>query len=286
MARMFSPLRYPGGKTSMLKLMSGILRENNLKFATYAEPFAGGCGLALGLLFGGHVAEIHINDVDPAIWSFWHSVLNNTDELIELISSAEISIEEWRTQRDTFLASDISNPAQLGFSAFFLNRTNRSGIIKGAGVIGGLEQKGTYKIDCRFNKVDLIKRIRRISKYRRRIHLTQLDALDFISRMDQVLPKKSLLCIDPPYFNKGSSLYTSFYVPEDHELLCKAILNLSKPWVVTYDNVPEINALYDSLPRFGFDVNYSVQTKRVATELLVASQGLLMPFEIEERKIA
>ena len=286
MARSFSPLRYPGGKSSMLALMAGILRENDLQRGAYAEPFAGGCGLALGLLYGGHVSEIHINDVDPAIWSFWNAVLNATDELAQLVEKTEISVEEWRRQRETFLAQDASAPVQLGFSAFFLNRTNRSGIIKGAGVIGGLQQTGNYKMDCRFNREDLVKRIRRVAKYKNRIHLTRLDALEFISFASRTLPQKSLLCIDPPYFNKGSSLYTSFYVSEDHAALSKEIQNLRRPWVVTYDNVQEINALYNPQKRFSFDVNYSVQTKRVATELLVASPELALPEEVEARRIA
>nr|WP_264813248.1 DNA adenine methylase [Gluconacetobacter sacchari] len=143
---MFSPLRYPGGKTSMLNLMAAILRENGLERMPYLEPYAGGCGLALGLLYHGHVSEIHINDVDPAIWSFWHCTLQRTDEMIEAIQKADLSIDGWREQREIFLRGDDTDPLRLGFSAFYLNRTNRSGIIKGAGVIGGLEQKGTYKL--------------------------------------------------------------------------------------------------------------------------------------------
>ncbi|MGH1577688.1 DNA adenine methylase [Planktotalea sp.] len=286
MPRSNSPLRYPGGKSSMLALMAGILRENDLQRGAYAEPFAGGCGLALSLLYGGHVSEIHINDVDPAIWSFWHSVLNETDQIIQLVETAELSVVEWRRQREIFLEQRISDPVKLGFSAFFLNRTNRSGIIKGAGVIGGLQQAGNYKMDCRFNRSDLKKRIQRVAKYKSRIKLTRMDALEFIPFADKTLSQKALLCIDPPYFNKGSSLYTSFYVPGDHAALSVEIQNLQRPWVVTYDNVPEINSLYHPQPRFGFDVNYSVQTKRVATELLVASHHLVLPEEIEARRIA
>lgn len=270
----------------MTKIMAALVRENNLTHGVYAEPFAGGCGLALNLLFGGHVSEIHVNDIDPAIWSFWHSVLHHTDELIEKIEAVEVTMEEWRCQKEVFKASHHKDPVSLGFSAFFLNRTNRSGIIQGAGVIGGVEQKGNYKIDCRFNKSDLIAKIKRIAKYGNRIHLTRMDAVEFIPHLNDRIPDRSLVCIDPPYFNKGSSLYTSFYRPEDHRELAAAIQQLTKPWVVTYDNVDEINALYDDQRRYGFDVNYSVQTKRVATELFVASDELVVPLEIEERQLA
>jgi len=286
MRRNFSPLRYPGGKTSMMHLAASILRENGLERRPYAEPFAGGCGLALGLLFHSHVSEIFINDIDPSIWSFWYSVLNNTEEFVREVLCTEVTIEEWSRQREIYLAQDLGSPLELGFAAFFLNRTNRSGIIKGAGVIGGVAQTGNYKIDCRFNKEDLVRRIRRVAKYKSRIHLSRQDALDFVRSASSFLPEKSLLCIDPPYFNKGSSLYTSHYVADDHALLADAIHQLERPWIVTYDDVEEIRRLYDRWNRYSFDVNYSVQTKRKSTELLVASTGLVIAPAVEHRLIA
>lgn len=261
----------------MFSLMAAIIQENGLARMPYAEPFAGGCGLALTLLYNGYVSDIHINDIDPSIWSFWDSVLNRTDELVELIWNADLSIDGWRLQRERLLEGRVDNPLELGFAAFYLNRTNRSGIIKGAGVIGGLAQAGTYKLDCRFNREDLVRRIQRVAKYKKRIHLTRMDALDFLENIDQQLPRKAMLCIDPPYFHKGSSLYTSFYRPSDHADLANVIQSLDRPWVVTYDNTPEIVSLYAAQERFTFDVSYSVQTKRAACELLVASPGLLLP---------
>ncbi|MEK6789271.1 MAG: DNA adenine methylase [Pseudomonadota bacterium] len=281
MSKSFSPLRYPGGKSSLLPVMASILKSNDLERRPYAEPFAGGCGLALGLLYGGYVSEIHLNDIDPSIWSFWHSVLERTEELIERVATTPITIDEWRYQRDIYLAGDLSDPVSLGFAAFFLNRTNRSGIIKGAGVIGGLSQTGNYKIDCRFNREDLIQRITRVQKYKRRIHLYRQDAVEFLRFADCELPEQSLLCIDPPYYNKGSSLYTSFYTADDHAALSEMILTLTRPWLVTYDDVPEIRALYEHRPQHRLSVKYSVQVKRTAGELLVSSADLELPEGLE-----
>ncbi|MBD0865950.1 MAG: DNA adenine methylase, partial [Rhodobacteraceae bacterium] len=177
MTRIPSPLRYPGGKTSLYPLVWQILQLNRLCRRHYVEPYAGGCGLALALLYGGHVSDIHINDIDRSIWAFWHSVLENTDEFAQLIRTAPLTIDEWHRQREVHSRNDGSNPLALGFAAFFLNRTNRSGIIGKAGVIGGWDQSGPYKIDCRFNREDLERRVRRVAKYSSRIHLTCLDAL-------------------------------------------------------------------------------------------------------------
>lgn len=268
----------------MFDLTSAIMRLNGLERGHYAEPFAGGCGLALSLLYSGSVAEIHINDLDPAIWAFWHSVLHETEAFVSKLDGTPATLEEWHKQRECLRNQDIRNPLTLGFAAFFLNRTNRSGIIKGGGVIGGLDQQGNYKIDCRYNVDDLSKRMRRIAKYSDRIHLTNLDATDFLADCKN-LPRNSLTFIDPPYFKKGPGLYTSFYKPEDHAVLSKQVLKLNCPWIVTYDDVPQIRDLYRSRSQFCFDINYSLQEKRVGTELLIASKGLKMPEETRHRQV-
>jgi len=284
MPRETSPLRYPGGKACLYPLVSEILQKNRIERRHYAEPFAGGCGLALALLYGGHVSDIHINDVDASIWALWHSVLNHTDEFVYRVRETPITVNEWRAQREVHLKMDADDPLGLGFSTFFLNRTNRSGIIK-AGVIGGLDQTGPYKLDCRFNRDDLERRIRRVAKYKNRIHLVRRDALAFIQETSANLPASTFFCIDPPYFSKGQGLYTSYYNPEDHGVLAKSILEIENPWIVTYDNVPAIKRLYRDCRQYQFDITYSVATKRRGTELLIASKGLRLPPEIRGHQV-
>lgn len=268
----------------MFDLTTAIMRTNGLQRGHYAEPFAGGCGLALSLLYSGMVAEVHINDLDPSIWAFWYSVLNDTESFVEKMEGTPATLEQWHLEREVHREGDVSNVLALGFSAFFLNRTNRSGIIKGGGAIGGMDQKGNYKIDCRYNVADLAKRIRRIAKYRDRIHLTNLDAISFLADSSN-LPPNSLMFIDPPYYKKGPGLYTSYYKSEDHANLSKHVLGLDCPWVVTYDDVPQIRSLYATRRQFCFDINYSLQEKRLGTELLIASKGLRMPPETRQRQV-
>lgn len=267
----------------MLDLTASILRMNTLSCGIYAEPFAGGCGLALSLLYGGQVAEICINDLDRGIWSFWASVLDQNEAFIELVEATPVTIDEWHRQREALSAANTGTLA-LGFATFFMNRTNRSGVIKGGGVIGGLDQSGNYKIDCRFNVEDLVRRLRRVSRYRDRIHLTNLDALDFLDHCS-AFPQRSLLFIDPPYFKKGPGLYASYYKAEDHALLSKRVKRLKTPWLITYDDVPTIRALYDDTPQFGFDIRYSLNEKRTGNELLIAPSRLRVPPSLEARRI-
>lgn len=268
----------------MLGLVVELIRENRLIRPDYAEPFAGGCGLALGLLYGGHVDHVHLNDIDPGIWSFWYSVLEECNELINLVERIPITVEEWHKQKHIASQGNVEDPVSLGFATFFLNRTNRSGIIKGAGVIGGFTQKGNYSIDCRFNREDLSRRIRRVRRYRSRIHLHNMDAIAFLHKPDY-FDSETFFAIDPPYYKKGPYLYNSFYEPEDHSDLAEAIRNLQQPWIVTYDVAAEIKKLYSGYRQFEFNINYSVQSKRVGTELLIASKGLRVTSEIRSRQI-
>jgi DNA adenine methylase len=272
-----SPLRYPGGKSSIQGMVSKIIQANNLEKGHYAEPYAGGCGLALSLMFKGYVHEIHLNDLDRSISSFWDAIINQTDRFIDKIIDTPVTMDEWYKQRAIQENKQVVDSFDLGFSTFFLNRTNRSGIILKAGVIGGFKQDGEYKLDCRFNKEGLISKIKRIEKYKHRIHLYNLDAIDFINQTHKELPLNSFYCIDPPYYVKGSTLYTSFYKPEDHQVLSKVILELNRPWILTYDNSLEIQKLYRRNRQYRFNLNYTAAHKRIGTELLVVSKKLKIP---------
>ena len=203
----------------------------------------------------------------------------------KLVEKTPVTIDEWWRQKEIRDHQDLCDPLGLGFATFFLNRTNRSGIIKGAGVIGGFDQEGRYKIDCRFNRTNLIQRIRHVSRYRAQIHLYNADASDFMSSQLTNLPKKAFVCIDPPYFSKGSALYESYYGEVEHQQVSQQILSLSHPWIVTYDNEETIKRFYASRRQFTFDVKYSLQSKRIGTELLIASKGLRIPADIRERRL-
>jgi DNA adenine methylase len=279
-----TPLRYPGGKSQLTPVVIDILSGNNMLYGEYAEPFAGGAGVAMTLLLNDYVSAIYLNDVDPAIYSFWYSVLNHTEDLCHLIQSADVTIAEWHRQRFIFQTTGAKPHLQLGFATLFLNRTNRSGILK-AGVIGGLDQTGNFKLDCRFNKADLTRKIRRIGAYRDQIFLSCLDALNFIKTVLPTSAKQTLVNLDPPYFGKGPELYTNFYSAKDHALLAKAVVGLKRRWIVTYDDTPEIRSLYSDYPMYSSSLNYSAQVKRVGIELLVADPLLALPASFSSAKV-
>ena len=276
--RFLSPLRYPGGKSKMSKFIEDIILVNDLKGATYIEPFAGGAGVALYLLINGICDRIIINDFDKGIYAFWYSVINHTDELCDLIINTTVDLEEWKKHREKVLNNyDQLSLLELGFSTFYLNRTNRSGIIKG-GPIGGYSQSGKYKIDCRFNKEQLICRIQKIAKYKKKINLYNMDAEVFIKRIISRQKKKCFIFFDPPYINKGKDLYTNFYNYEDHFNLFNRIKLIEKhKWIVTYNISDDIKNIYSNIDYEEYYINYSAGNKRKAKEILFKCKNLTLP---------
>jgi DNA adenine methylase len=271
-----SPLRYPGGKAKLFPFFAGLIQQNNLFGCTYFEPYAGGAGLALKLLSGGFVQKIVLNDLDEAVWSFWHSALEHNDELCRLIATVPLTIDEWRKQRAIWDSKDLSDPLSLGFATFFLNRTNRSGIIEGAGPIGGYAQNGQWRIDARFDAEKQAESIRTLLPFRSRIEMSNLDALDFI---DSCLnTPNSLTYLDPPYYVKGSKLYRNSYVHSDHVNIMQAMEKVRHAnWVVSYDDVSQIREIYEGFDPITYNLNYSAGRKSVGSEVIYLSDSLAAP---------
>ncbi|OHX35745.1 DNA methyltransferase [Methylomonas sp. LWB] len=267
----YSPLRYPGGKTQLSSFVESLIKHNGLVGGVYVEPFAGGAGIAWHLLRNHIVENVVINDLSVSIYSFWFAVLNHTVDFCEMIESTPITIDQWYQQKD--IQRQQVSGLELGFSTFFLNRVNRSGIIN-AGVIGGKAQSGLYKLDCRFNKLDLIKKIQKIASYSKQIQLSNLDAGDFLETKLTELGDHVLINIDPPYYNKGKELYQNFFDHEDHVRLASIIANLDQRWMLTYDDTPEIYELYKVFNPESFSLNYTAQIKRKGSELIVFSSRL------------
>ena len=267
----YSPLRYPGGKGKLEPFMELLIKQTGHQGGVYVEPFAGGAGIALELLEKEVVNDIVINDLDKGIYSFWKAILTETDRFITDIRNVELTMDEWNRQRQVI---DNCNrySYELGFATFYLNRTNRSGIIKG-GVIGGIEQAGNWRMDARFNREILIERISKIAKRKKHIHLYNKDV--------NSLPKyhdNAFVYFDPPYFGKGKQLYLNFFSYDDHVRIERMIDNqVNCDWVITYDDVQEIADIYQNHVLKRFDLNYSAAVKRKASEIIIFNRQDMIP---------
>lgn len=274
----YSPLRYPGGKTRISPFVKLLIQQTNIANPIYVEPFAGGAGVALKLLVNGTVDEIVINDFDKAIYSMWRAILTETKSFLELLDATPITIEEWKKQKQIYLKQNKKYSLELGYATFFLNRTNRSGILN-AGPIGGYSQNGNYKIDARFNKEDLRKRIKIISSKKSQIHLYNSDVRHFFGSFFPKYESRAFIYLDPPYYSKGQMLYKNYFEKIDHIEIYNLIQTINSPWMLTYDNVDEIAELYSKYKGYLFDLNYSVANSGKNSELLFLSNSLTMPLD-------
>ena len=271
-----SPLRYPGGKRKLASFIRLVTASNGLENGDYAEVFAGGAAVALSLMFGEYTRRIHINDIDAGVFAFWAAAKDQTEDLCRRIWDIPLTPEEWRRQR-AVLDADTPDPLDLALATFYLNRTNRSGIIRG-GMIGGVAQSGEWSLDARFHKPDLVRRIARIGRYRDRIRIYNLDAAIFLKTVATVLPARSLIYLDPPYYVQGQEeLYASYYRPGDHAAVADLVNGLSHSWIVSYDDRPEIRALYASFRSLSYGISYSAQDRYAGREIAFFSNDLDLP---------
>jgi DNA adenine methylase len=271
----FTPLRYPGGKAKLAAYVKQLIRDNKLDDGEYVEPYAGGAGIALELLLQEYVSLVRINDVSHHVYSFWKSVLNDTDELCRKIKNIRLTVASWDRQKKIFANPKDHDHITVGFATFFLNRTNRSGILNG-GVIGGRDQTGPWKIDARYNADELIFRIESIAKMKSRIKLTHSDAITFLGHGLPKWPKKSLIYLDPPYFEQGRELYYDYYKSEDHADVAAVVAAKMKDrfWIVSYDNVPKIRKLYADFRRLSYNVRYTARDRYEGKEVMFFSDKL------------
>jgi DNA adenine methylase len=273
----YSPLRYPGGKNKLSAFIAKICIDNRIN-GHYVEPYSGGASVALFLLLEGFVNKITINDRDRSIYAFWHSVLNKTNQLCEMIENAELTVSEWKKQREIQNEKKSAELLTLGFSTFYLNRTNRSGIIN-AGIMGGIDQTGNYLMDCRFNKEDLIKRIRTIAKQKKNIRLYKKDAVKLIDKIQNESQNENVIFyFDPPYYLKASTLYMNHYEDKNHKKVSDKIKSIENiKWIVSYDNVPEIRNLYSDCEKKEFEFKHTAYEIRVGKEILFFSKNIEQP---------
>lgn len=266
-----SPLRYPGGKSALAGLFADLIIALDIKACTYVEPYAGGAGAGIALLREGIVKRLVINDIDPAVYAFWKQIVDHNTAFVDWIGEVPLTLDEWRRQREVY-RSRTADQAALGRAFFYLNRTNRSGVLN-AGVIGGRAQAGRYKIDARFNRETLRERVQAIGDLRSFVEVSAFDGRTMIQQ--HARRKTSFLYIDPPYVHAGSQLYLNAFEARDHQALAEAVGRIREAhWLMTYDQSPFIERLYEGHFQGSLNLNYSARYPGATSELLVASPAV------------
>lgn len=266
-----SPLRYPGGKNCIFPFVSSLIAENDLTGCKYIEPYAGGAGLALRLLYEEYAESIVINDLDPLVYAFWSVCVSQPDRLIKWIEKTPVTVATWKKCKRIIKHEFAVDTFELATSFFFLNRTNISGVLSG-GIIGGLQQTGNYKIDARYNKVELIRKIEKVARFSNRIEVSKIDGIQLVEKYKTRVPN-TFIYLDPPYYEKGSNLYLNAYKNDDHVRLSKYVERLKTPWLLSYDNHSFIINLYESFEKRSYKLQHSTSNK-IGDEVLIFSESV------------
>ena len=268
-----SPLRYPGGKGGLAPFVGRVIEEQRSRPRTYVEPFAGGAGVAVRLLYDEYVEHIVINDLDAGVAAFWRSVFWRTEDLAQRVETAEVSVAAWRHHHAVYMNREREiDELSLGFATFFLNRTNRSGILD-ARPIGGLRQTGAWKIDARFNRDNLAWRIRELGRYRNRVTVLEQDGIQLSHKY---LDRDSFIYADPPYLLRGSDLYFDNLTWEDHRELARILSASRARWLVTYDFDPRVAVLYPKQRRASFSIAHTAAKPHLGREIAVFGNGVAL----------
>jgi DNA adenine methylase len=269
-----SPLRYPGGKGGLAPFLGELLESQSRRCEVYVEPFAGGAGAAVRLLLDEYVDHVVLNDLDRGVAAFWRTVFGRTEDLAQMIEAADVTIDIWHEQHAVYASRGLcADDLALGFATFFLNRTNRSGILT-ARPIGGLQQTGTWKIDARFNKVALARRVRTLGNYRNRVTVSEEDGVDLVKRYRG---PRSFIYADPPYLVRGTDLYLDTLTWSDHRRLAGLLSHSAGRWMVTYDHDSRVHDLYPAQRRAVFSIAHTAARPHVGKELAVFGDAVEVP---------
>ncbi|RIX36253.1 DNA adenine methylase [Corynebacterium falsenii] len=284
--RYLSPLRYPGGKARLAPFLERIIHSQPTVPTHYAEPFAGGAGAALKLLHDRVVQHVYLNDLNPGIAAMWRAILNESTAFLRLLDSTPIDLDQWKRQREIYQTPIGRDDLELGFATFYLNRTNRSGILN-AGPIGGLEQRGAWKIDARFNRISLAKRIQAVADMKAQITITELDGLCFLDSLSN-FADDLFVYADPPYIVQGEGLYLHAFDEIAHLQLAEKLSTFDSPWLLTYDDDPRItDMLYKGGRCATFPIAHTAHKQHVGSEAVIFSMGLVIPdMEITTGRVA
>ena len=278
--RYITPLRYPGGKARLAPFLAEVVTAQTKEVDLYVEPFAGGAGAALRLLFDGVVQSAIINDVNPGIVAFWRSVQSCPRQLCEAIARTPVTIGEWHRQRHIYNVPGEHDDLELGFATFFLNRTNRSGILD-AGPIGGLKQEGAWTLDARYNKDALIARVETVAAMKDRLIVREEDAVDLLSELRDS-GRGTLVYADPPYVKQGNRLYLHGFTRGLHRGLATELRRGTYLWLATYDDHPFVlEDLYKEERCARFGISHTAQNSHVGTETMIFGDNLLVPDDRE-----
>ncbi|WP_298279512.1 DNA adenine methylase [Ferroplasma sp.] len=278
-----TPLRYPGGKATLINYVEKFLTSNDISVDYILEPYAGTASISIGLLRDNLVSYAYINDADQMVYAFWKTIIDNNTELIEMVNSVDVTLDTWLNYKKYLIDNPLGkyNQKDLAMAFLFLNRTSFSGIIK-AGPLGGKKQNSKYGIGCRFNKKRITDKIHFLSQFSDKISIYNHDGIKFMGDMIKE-QSDAFIYVDPPYYKVGKLLYNVYFTQEQHEELANYLKSIEEqPWLLSYNNEEFILNLYSEKHNQEIYLDYHSGHYRTKIKEYVFSNRVTPAYEIKE----
>jgi len=269
---MTSFFRYPGGKAKLQQKI--IPKLGNIANLEYREPFFGGGSIGIAVL-DQRPASVWINDFDDGIAALWQSVIYYPALLKEQIRQLKPSVAAF-DQIKSELSSKVPSCdsadqiANFGLKKLAIHQLSYSGLgTKAGGPLGGKHQRSKYKIDSRWSPNYMCAQIDLIHAKFAGLEVC-CTSVDFMALIEDT-SRRAIVFLDPPYWEKGSSLYQHAFSDADHQRLADALRVTEHHWVLTYDDCPQIRALYNWATIEVLEVKYSIAGSHTKNELLITA---------------
>jgi DNA adenine methylase len=243
-----SPLRYPGGKSRAVNLMSHIIPD----FCEYREPFLGGGSLFIYLKQIYPNRKFWINDLCEELYLFWRYSKTDIDKLVSTIENWKNRFTDGKSLH-RFLNENIKTFCAVEKAAafFIYNRITFSG----TSLSGGFSQAA---FNGRFTQSS-IERLKRASKILDETQITNYDYEELLNGNG----KDVFIYLDPPYFSaeksalygKNGKLHKGF----DHARFAQQIKNCRHKWLITYDDNEYIKKLFGFANIIPWNLKYGMR---------------------------
>ncbi len=240
-----TPLRYPGGKATLINYVKKFLHSNEISVDYILEPYAGTASVSIGLLRDNILSHAYINNADQMVYAFWKTIIDNNNEFIEMVNSVDVTLDTWYEYKKYVIDNPLTkfNEKDVAMAFLFLNRTSFSGIIK-AGPLGGKNQISKYGISSRFNKKKISDKIHFLNQFSDKINVSNQDGIGFMKDRAREYPDV-FIYVDPPYYKVGRLLYNAYFMQKQHEELASYLKSMEEqPWLLSYNNEEFILNLY------------------------------------------
>ena len=260
-----SPLRYPGGKSRAVKLISKLVPQ----FDEYREPFVGGGSVFIYFKQIFPNKNFWINDIYTNLFHFWYECQNNTEMLI-------LQINEWKENYNEgkelhrYLLDNINEFDNLKkASAFFVfNRITFSGTTESGGFSNAAFQK-------RFT-ASSIERVKILANILPGTRITNNDYQDVIEKNGHNV----FIFLDPPYYSATkSALYGNngnLHKNFDHKRFASVLRSTKHKWLITYDDSEYIRNLFSFANIISWELTYGMRnvnknSNQIGKELFISN---------------